>query len=330
MTSRRAAGWLALIASTLAVAFVVGNFIGSRLISARSGGVAAASPGTTFLPPATDVASPPDATGASPSAPPTAPATENPEPTPVAVNPPPSATPPGTEPSPAPTDPPMPTSPEPEDLHMEWPVHGARVTTWFAPTARGFVVIDGQRVHNGLDLASFCGDWVRAAMDGTVVYAGRKFDPHIGYSEYPSAFYRRIGNNFSTLPVVIVLDHGNGYRTLYAHVREKVLVEEGDTVKAGEIIGRESDTGRASGCHLHFELIRMDGDWMPVAQDLVDRLSYPPFMRPRIDPMRVLRFWQPGAGIRVRHYPPPKISPGYGPLPVFMKPVPPLTEPANV
>jgi murein DD-endopeptidase MepM/ murein hydrolase activator NlpD len=221
----------------------------------------------------------------------------------------------------------MPGSVEPEELHMEWPVRGARITTWFAPTDRGFVVIDGQRVHNGLDLASFCGDWVRAAMDGTVVYAGRKFDPHIGYSEYPSKFYDRIGHNFSTLPVVIVLDHGNGYRTLYAHVRAKLLVEAGDTVKAGEIIGRESDTGRASGCHLHFELIRMDGEWMPVAQDLVDRLSYPPFMRPRIDPMRVLRFSQPGAGIRVRHYPPPKISPGYGPLPVFMEPVPPLTEP---
>ena len=50
-----------------------------------------------------------------------------------------------------------------------------------------------------------------------------------------------------------MIDDGNGYRSIYAHF-SKVRVKAGDVVKAGQLIGWEGDTGRASGCHLHYGL----------------------------------------------------------------------------
>lgn len=52
----------------------------------------------------------------------------------------------------------------------------------------------------------------------------------------------------------IKLDHGNGYATLYAHMKSGLLVKNGDTVKAGQRLGYMSDSGNAYGGHLHFEV----------------------------------------------------------------------------
>lgn len=215
---------------------------------------------------------------------------------------------------------PVTRSQPPEALYgYAWPLRGARITTWFAPTDGGFVLIGDQRVHDGIDLATFCGDWILAAHSGTVIYAGRSFDEHIGYSQLPSAFYALLADTkvpLNALPIVIVVDDGNGYRSLYVHLRES-LVKAGDRVRVGQRIGREGATGNASGCHLHYVLVRMDGPFVAVAPPLVEKWHYPPTIRERVDPMRVLSLRQAGAGREVPGIPPPLISPGFGPVDLF-------------
>src|SRR3972149_3339738 len=83
---------------------------------------------------------------------------------------------------------PGPTSLPPERLSgYRWPVLGGRVTTWVAPTDSGFVVIGGQRVHDGIDIATYCGDTFSAAHAGTVLYAGRRSEGYPGFDGPPDA-----------------------------------------------------------------------------------------------------------------------------------------------
>jgi murein DD-endopeptidase MepM/ murein hydrolase activator NlpD len=86
--------------------------------------------------------------------------------------------------------------------------------------------------HPGVDFAGRLGDPVYAADAGTVVYAGWST---VGY-----------GN-------LIVLDHGNGYQTYYAHL-SAIFVGCGQQVAQGATIGLVGSTGRSTGPHLHFEI----------------------------------------------------------------------------
>ena len=52
---------------------------------------------------------------------------------------------------------------------------------------------------------------------------------------------------------MILISHGNGYSTVYAHL-SKQLVKAGDQVKKGDLIGKMGSTGRSTGPHLHFEI----------------------------------------------------------------------------
>jgi murein DD-endopeptidase MepM/ murein hydrolase activator NlpD len=193
---------------------------------------------------------------------------------------------------------------EPEQLTgYVWPVRNARVSSRFAPrlaTDGGFVVIDGVAYHDGLDLATFCGDEVRAAHDGTVLYAGRNFDPYLGYWGDPAPIYDRLERQgrVNTLPIMVVVDDGNGYRSIYVHLNE-ANVEAGALVMAGDVIGVEGATGFVTGCHLHYGMIRMDSGW----QGVVPRLwqyGYPPFVRERVDPLKVLDWTDQYAPQRLR------------------------------
>jgi murein DD-endopeptidase MepM/ murein hydrolase activator NlpD len=124
------------------------------------------------------------------------------------------------------------SSPELSTFRM--PVPGARVTSRFGMRADPFS--GHNRAHKGLDLAAPRGAAVRPVADGTVVLSGKRS----GY-----------GN-------VVVVDHGDGLRTLYAHC-EELKVQAGDEVDGRSVLATVGSTGRSTGPHLHFE-VRQDGE----------------------------------------------------------------------
>lgn len=91
--------------------------------------------------------------------------------------------------------------------------------------------------HRAIDIANSAGTPILAADSGKVVVAG--WPDNIGY-----------GNR-------VIIDHGNGFVTLYAHL-SRISVGQGQTVKRGDQIGLMGSTGRSTGSHLHFE-IRVSG-----------------------------------------------------------------------
>jgi murein DD-endopeptidase MepM/ murein hydrolase activator NlpD len=86
-------------------------------------------------------------------------------------------------------------------------------------------------MHDGIDLAAPTGTDIYATGNGTVVKAKRE-------SSY--------GN-------LVEINHGFGYRTVYAHL-SKIFVKAGDSVKRGQVIGHVGSTGRSTGPHLHYEV----------------------------------------------------------------------------
>ena len=103
-----------------------------------------------------------------------------------------------------------------------WPAKGT--------LSSGFGVRHG-KMHEGIDLTKDLGWEVLAAGAGRVVFAGRKS----GY-----------GNT-------LIIDHGRGIKTLYAHL-SRIKTREGRRVRQGEEIGKIGNTGGSTGPHLHFEV----------------------------------------------------------------------------
>jgi len=93
--------------------------------------------------------------------------------------------------------------------------------------------------HLAIDIAAALGDPVWAADSGVIVFAG----PSIG----------GYGN-------MVMIDHGNGWQTLYAHLSQ-VLVHCGQSVSQGQTIGLAGSTGNSTGAHLHFET-RFEGGFI--------------------------------------------------------------------
>ncbi len=114
----------------------------------------------------------------------------------------------------------------PSSAGLIWPVSGSVVS--------GFGLRWG-RMHEGIDIAASTGTPIWAAAAGTVIHAG---------------WLGGYGN-------LVVVDHGNGLATAYAHA-SAILVSVGQSVSQGQTVSLVGSTGNSSGPHLHFE-VRVNG-----------------------------------------------------------------------
>lgn len=113
----------------------------------------------------------------------------------------------------------------------------------------------GGRGHQGQDMFADCGTPLAAVRDTTVQFAGTQ---------------DRAGN-------YVVLQDDAGMSYVYMHMRDRPLVRKGDRLSAGERVGFVGETGRASGCHVHFEIWAAPG-WYTGGS--------------AIDPLPQLRIWE--------------------------------------
>lgn len=107
------------------------------------------------------------------------------------------------------------------------PISGGTITSPYGRRSSGF--------HTGLDIAAPIGTPIYASAGGTVTFSGRR-------------------NGYGYL---IIIDHGNGYQTYYAHC-SALYVSKGATVSKGQNIAAVGSTGNSTGPHVHFE-IRLNG-----------------------------------------------------------------------
>ncbi len=115
-------------------------------------------------------------------------------------------------------------------IPLGYPVYG-KITSHIGwrknPFGRGY------EFHSGIDIAAPQGSKVLATADGVVEFAG-------WYGDYGKT---------------VIIRHPSGYLTLYGHLSQ-IDVKEGQRVKAGDVVGRVGSTGRSTGPHLHYEVIR--------------------------------------------------------------------------
>ena len=124
-----------------------------------------------------------------------------------------------------------------------WPVPGYRnCSRWYGGS------------HKGVDICAAAGTPIYASAGGTVTKAGyNKAGAGTGYG------------------YSIIINHGNGYTTVYAHCLS-LVVHAGQSVKQGQLIGYVGSTGRSSGNHCHFE-IRRNGSYI-APQNVFNRSKY--------------------------------------------------------
>ncbi len=126
--------------------------------------------------------------------------------------------------------------PGPNNIPSGWPVESRIVSTEFNPTADRSIG-DGRK-HEGMDISTRSQIIpISAAAEGMVVTAN---------------YHKEYGNQ-------VIIDHLNGFTTLYAHCDE-LMVQEGDFVKKGDLIATTGNTGWSTGVHLHYEVM-LDGEY---------------------------------------------------------------------
>lgn len=120
------------------------------------------------------------------------------------------------------------------------PILSAGNVNFSSPIRKGAVITSryGPRwntTHKGVDIDAERGENIYAAANGVVIKAGTG----TGYGK------------------MVKVQHGDGYATIYAHLR-RVKVKEGQKVRKGDVIGKAGNTGTSTGVHLHFEILKND------------------------------------------------------------------------
>lgn len=121
--------------------------------------------------------------------------------------------------------------------NLQYPVPNYRGYQYNSPYGyRTSPIRGGIEFHTGVDLKATMGTDIVAAESGTVIYSGNKG----GYGK------------------TVIIDHGNGMSTLYAH-NSSLVVSVGEHVQRGQVISKAGTTGYSTGVHLHFE-VRINGN----------------------------------------------------------------------
>ena len=127
------------------------------------------------------------------------------------------------------------SSVDPKVLGFQWPVAGSHeIISPFGPRDGGF--------HHGADIGCGIGQPLYASRAGRVI---------------------GVGDAGPVYGLVVMIDHGSGYQTLYAHL-SKLEAQPGQSIRTREEIGRCGATGNATGPHVHFEIRYGGYVWDPV------------------------------------------------------------------
>lgn len=165
-------------------------------------------------------------------------------------------------------------TPKPHETLTQAPVEGT-VTKSFTQRS---VQLDAKKTkeHMGVDIVATRGDIVRASGDGKVVEATKRYRGQTAWGK------------------VVVIDHGHGLVTRYAHL-DGYVVNKGDVVKAGDPIGAVGSTGRTGGkAHLHFEVIQNGSPVDPLPVIAAKPMPAPkplvaPMPTPVIEPLKTVK-----------------------------------------
>ena len=110
--------------------------------------------------------------------------------------------------------------------------HAGKITSRFGYRVNPFTR-RGRELHSGIDIKGRIGEPIRVTADGVVTFSG--YEGNYGY--------------------VVKVKHQNGYETRYAHL-VRTQVKRGQRVEAGSVVGLLGNTGRSTGPHLHYEILK--------------------------------------------------------------------------
>jgi murein DD-endopeptidase MepM/ murein hydrolase activator NlpD len=126
-----------------------------------------------------------------------------------------------------------------------WPTDYKIVTQHFGDNPQNYIKW-GFPGHEGIDIVCYLGEPYYCVLPGTVIWASKM---------------RRSGGE-SAYGYHVIVDHGVGLTTLYAHAMEELPVKIGDKLEAGDIVAYSGNTGNSFGAHLHLT-VKKEGYILP-------------------------------------------------------------------